>query len=89
MTEEQASYRQIIKATSLFGGVQAVQIIIQVIRPKFIAVLLGTSGIGIIGLLTSTIGLISSMTNFGLGISAVKTIAAAYETKDENVLLRL
>lgn len=83
MTEEQASYRQIIKATSLFGGVQAVQIIIQVIRSKFIAVLLGTSGIGIIGLLTSTIGLISSMTNFGLGISAVKTIAAAYETKDE------
>lgn len=96
MTEEQSSYRQIIKATSLFGGVQVFQIVIQVIRSKFVAVLLGPGGIGIMGLLTSTVELISRMTNFGLGTSAIKDIAAANSTGDEiriatvaNVLRRL
>jgi O-antigen/teichoic acid export membrane protein len=83
MTEQQSSYRQIIKATSLFGGVQVFQIIIQVIRSKFIAVLLGPSGMGIAGLLSSTIGFISSLTSFGLGTSAVKDIAGAAVTSDQ------
>lgn len=83
MTEKQSSYRQIVKATSLFGGVQVFQIIIQVIRSKFIAVLLGPSGIGIMGLLTSTTELIGRLTNFGLGTSAVKDISAANNTGNQ------
>ena len=77
MAESQSSYRQIIKATSLFGGVQIINILIAIIRSKFIAVLLGPAGLGIAGLLTSTTGLISAATNFGLGTSAVKNVAAA------------
>jgi O-antigen/teichoic acid export membrane protein len=77
MTEQNTSYRQIMKATSIFGGVQVFQIIIQVIRSKFIALLLGPGGMGIAGLLTSTIGLLGGLTNFGLSTSAVKEIAAA------------
>lgn len=80
MTEQQNSYRQIMKATSLFGGVQVFQIIIQVIRSKFIAVLLGPAGMGIVSLLNSTIGLIGGLTNFGLGTSAVKNVSAANAT---------
>lgn len=80
MTEQQNSYRQIMKATSLFGGVQAIKIIIAIIQSKFIAILLGPAGMGIAGLLTSTTGLVSSLTNFGLGTCAVKDIAAANET---------
>lgn len=80
---QQSSYRQIMKATSIFGGVQVFQIIIQVIRSKFIAVLLGPAGMGIAGLLNSTIGLISGMTNFGLGTSAVKNVSEASATGDE------
>lgn len=83
MTEQQTSYRQIVKATSLFGGVQVFNILISIIRSKFVAVLLGTAGMGIMGLFTSTTGIISSLTNFGLGTSAVKDIAAAYGTGDE------
>ena len=77
MSEEKQAYRGIMKATSIFGGVQVFQIIIQIIKSKFVAVLLGPSGMGIVGLLTSTIGLITSMTNFGLGTSAVKNVAEA------------
>ena len=87
MKEQQSSYRQIMKATSLFGGVQLFQIIISIIRSKFIAVLLGPTGMGIVGLLTSTTGLVGALTNFGLGTSAVKNISKANSTGDENRIL--
>lgn len=83
MTKRQSSYLQIMKTTSIFGGVQVFQILIQIIRSKFITVLLGPNGIGIFGLLNSTIGLISGFTNLGLGTSAIKSIATAYENGSE------
>lgn len=84
MTEQQSSYRQIMKATSLFGGVQAFNILISLVRSKFVAVLLGPAGMGIIGLLNATTGIIGNLTNFGLGTSAVRDISAALGTKNEN-----
>lgn len=72
-----------MKATSLFGGVQVFNIFIAIIRSKLIAILLGPTGIGINGLLNSTVSLISGITNFGLGTSAVKSIAMAMGSGDE------
>ena len=83
MSNDKASYRQIMKATSLFGGVQVFNIIITIIRSKFIAVLLGPAGMGIAGLLNSTVGLMKGLTEFGLGTSSVRNIAAANETGNE------
>jgi O-antigen/teichoic acid export membrane protein len=82
MQEQRSSYRQIVKATSLFGGVQFFQIIISIVRSKFVAILLGPSGMGVVGLLTSSTGLITGLTNFGLGTSAVKNISEATATND-------
>lgn len=82
MNNNQSSYRQIIKATSIFGGVQIFQIITQIIRSKAIAILLGPAGMGIAGLLNSSITLVTGLTNFGLGSSAVKDIATAQGTGD-------
>lgn len=81
MSEQQSSYRQVMKATSIFGGVQVFTIIIGIIRSKFIAILLGPAGMGIFGLLTSTVGMISIITNFGLETSAVKDLSAANNNK--------
>ncbi|PTM08480.1 MAG: O-antigen translocase [Bacteroidetes bacterium] len=89
MKEDRSSYRQIMKATSLFGGVQVFNIIISIIRSKVIAILLGPAGMGIAGLLTSTTGMIGVMTNFGLRTSAVKDIASAYESGDENRIAKI
>jgi len=69
-----------MKATSLFGGVQVLTILISIIRSKFIAVLLGPAGIGIVGLLTATTGLISTISGCGLNTSAVKNVSAANST---------
>lgn len=66
-----------MKATSLFGGVQVFNIIIGIIRSKFLAVLLGPAGMGIAGLLNSTTGLITNITNLGLSTSAVKNVSEA------------
>ena len=82
MSEQQSSYRQIMKATSIFGSVQVFQIIISIIQSKFIAVLLGPQGVGIVGLLNSTLAFIAGLTGFGLGTSSVKNIAAANGTGD-------
>ncbi|MEN6462596.1 MAG: O-antigen translocase [Syntrophomonas sp.] len=67
-----------MKSTSIFGGVQLFQIVISIIRSKFIAVLLGPMGMGVSGLLTSTIGLVQMLTSFGLGTSAVRDVSAAF-----------
>lgn len=86
MIEEQKSYRQIFKATTLFGGVQVFNIIIAIVRSKFVAVLLGPTGMGITGLLTSTSGFINSLTNLGLRVSSVKSIAATSAKEDKEEL---
>lgn len=77
------SYKQIFKSTAIFGGVQVFNILIQLIRSKLIAVILGPSGMGLFGLLNSTLSLISNLSNFGLGISAVKNISHANSTGDQ------
>jgi len=80
---EQSSYRQIFKATSLFGGVQVFQILIGIVRVKFVAVLLGTTGVGIIGLLNAPVDLIISITGLGISFSAVRNISEANGAGDQ------
>ena len=82
MSESQKSYRQIIKVTSLFGGVQLFTILISLIRSKIIAILLGPIGMGIAGLLNSTINLVGGFIKLGLDTSAVKEISAAQTSTD-------
>lgn len=89
MTEDRSSFRNILKVTSLFGGVQAYQILISVIRAKIVAILLGPAGIGIEGLLTSSIGMIQRATNFGLNISAVRDLAEANETGNQDEISKV
>jgi O-antigen/teichoic acid export membrane protein len=83
MSEELSSYRKIMKATSIFGGVQIFTILISIIRSKFIALFLGSAGMGVVGLLNSTTGLIGGITNFGLGTSAIRDVSAANSSGDD------
>lgn len=75
MKEEQKAYRNIFKATALFGGVQAYNILLTLIRTKIVAVLLGTAGIGILGLFNNTINIISTLTRLGIDQGAIKDIS--------------
>lgn len=78
----QSSYRSIFKATSLFGGVQVYQILIQIIKSKFVAVLLGPAGVGIMGLYQNGLQLVQQISSMGLAQSAVRDVSEANGTKD-------
>jgi len=75
MSQQKKSYIQIMKSTSLFGGVQVFNILISVIRSKAVAILIGPLGFGVIGLLNSTLRIIGDFTKVGLDTSAVKEIS--------------
>ena len=78
------TYKSIAKANSIFGGVQLINILISVVRSKFVAIFLGPSGMGMMGLFQSTLDLIKSATNMGLNTSAVRDVSIAYNTNDIN-----
>lgn len=82
LNDQKSSYRSIFKATSLFGGVQAYQVIIQLIKSKFIAVLLGPSGFGVMGLFQSAIDLVKQITSLGISQSAVRDVSEANGSGD-------
>lgn len=84
MSEQQSSYRQIFKATSLFGGVQVINILIGIVRVKFVAVLLGTAGVGIMGLLNAPLAMITSITGLGIAFSAVRDVSEANGSGDQH-----
>ena len=82
-SENQASsYRSIFKATSLFGGVQLYSILIQIIKSKVLAVLLGPLGVGLQGLYQSALDLVKQTTSLGISQSAVRDVAEASGSGD-------
>lgn len=83
------SYKDSLKATSLFGGVQLYNILIGIIRSKFTALLLGPYGMGITGLYTSATGLINAISGLGIGSSAVKNIAEANASGDQERIVKV
>lgn len=82
MENNKTSYRQILKSTSLFGGVQILNILLSVIKTKVITVLIGASGFGVLGLFSSAIRVIVDFTKIGLDTSAVKEISE-YNSKED------
>ena len=71
------SYIHILKAMGLFGSVQGLNIIMSLVRNKIVAVLLGTTGMGLITLYNSTVKLLSDSTSMGLPMSGVRELSAA------------
>lgn len=83
MSESKSYYNSIMKATAIFGGVQVFNILITLIRGKTIAVLLGTAGMGLNGLLMSALKLVGTLTSLGIDESAVRDISKAHSSNDE------
>lgn len=80
------SYGSILKSIGLFGGVKVFQILISILKNKFVAILLGPVGMGISGMITSTTSLVNSLFSFGLHTSSVREIAKAVKNEDDHKL---
>lgn len=74
--KDENSYRSILKGTSVFGGVQVFQILINMVRGKFVALFLGPDGMGVSALLTSATGTVQQFGSLGLNLAIVKEVAA-------------
>lgn len=84
MPNNNKEFKEGLKATSLFGGVQVISILISVIKSKVVAVLLGPEGMGIQGMLDSSARMVNGFTGLGLGVSAVKDISEAHASGDQH-----
>ena len=82
-------YSHILKSTIVFGGMQGFNVLIGLLRNKFVALFIGPAGMGLVALFTSTIKLLGDITNLGLPVSAVRELSKAYEDTDRSVLERL
>lgn len=74
-SSSQSSYRHIMKGTAIFGGTQLLSIVINVVKGKLVAHLLGAYGMGISSHLMSGVTPIQQFFTFGLNTSAVKTLS--------------
>lgn len=88
MTEEKG-YRNIFKSTFLFGFVQVFNILIKVIYNKIAALILGPSGIGLIGLFQNTTNMLKTGCGLGIPQSAVKDIAEAHKERQKEKIGRI
>lgn len=79
---EANSYRRILRSSSVIGGASVVNILVGLLRAKVAAVLLGPSGIGLIGLLQNLLGTASVVSAVGFGTAGTRQIAEVAERED-------
>ena len=84
--EKKGAYRNILKGTAVFGGVQVFNILINLIKGKLIAIILGPLGMGISALLTTTIGTITQFASLGISVSAMRELAQSHTEGDMHAL---
>jgi len=72
-------FARILRSSALMGGAQVVVLAAAFIRAKVIALLLGATGVGLIGIFNAFSGNVSSFAGWGLGTSGVRLIAGADE----------
>lgn len=82
MKINQLDYRNIVKSTSIFGGTQLYQIIINIVKVKVIAVLIGTFGMGLSNIFVSTLSVVVSIAGLSFNYTATREIAQAVSEKD-------
>lgn len=75
-SKEENSYKNILKGTSAFGGVQVFQILVGLVRGKFVAMLLGPAGMGISALYFTAATTLQQFASLGLNLGIVKEVAA-------------
>ena len=72
---DKGAYGHVLKYTGVFGGVQGLNVMVSLVRNKFVALLLGPSGMGLVTLFNTTVSFVSQSTHFGISMSAVRQLS--------------
>lgn len=75
------SFARIFRSSALMGGAQAVTLATAFLRSKLIAVLVGPFGIGLMGVFNAFNANLATVAGWGLGTSAVRTVAGSSEAE--------
>lgn len=86
MSNKDASYRRILKSSSIIGGASVINILIGLARIKFVAVLLGPAGIGLMSLYISLMATATAVAAIGIGTIGTRQVAQAVSQDDEQAL---
>lgn len=86
MSEQIASYRRILKSSSIIGGASVINILIGLVRTKILALLLGPAGIGLVSLYTGVMSTASTIATMGLDTVGTRQIAEAIAKEDDHAV---
>ncbi|MBQ7635471.1 MAG: oligosaccharide flippase family protein [Bacteroidaceae bacterium] len=79
----ESSYRRIFRSTGLMGAVQVLTMLAAVVRGKAAATFIKSAGLAVNDLYSRNIALIGSVTNLGLGFSAVQRLAELHDKGED------
>lgn len=82
------SYSQILKSSSLIGGAQGINLLLGLVRMKFVALLIGPVGVGLIGTYQAIQDMVGTVVGLGIQSSAVRDVVEAVGTGDEEAVGR-
>ena len=88
MAEKKHTYGQILKSSAIIGGSSILNIAIGIVRTKAMAILLGPSGVGLLGLYASITDLMINAAGMGVNNSGVRQIAEAAGSDDTKSIAR-
>ena len=83
-----STYGQILKSSALIGGSSAANVAVGIVRAKVMALLVGTAGVGLMGIYNSIVDLSFPFAGLGLNTSGVRQIAESRASGDETRLAR-
>ncbi|MPZ20450.1 MAG: oligosaccharide flippase family protein [Luteitalea sp.] len=87
-TSQTHTYGQILRSTALIGGSTAVNLAFRIVRAKAMALLLGPTGVGLLGLYNAVADLTQSVAGMGVQSSGVRQIAEAVGSGDQERIAR-
>jgi O-antigen/teichoic acid export membrane protein len=81
-------FRSIFLNTGIIGISQVILIIVTIARSKISAVLLGPEGMGIIYMISNSLGIIGTITNLGFGTIAIKNISKSAAKENSSLIIQ-
>ena len=78
-----SSYGQILKSSALISGSTAISVVLGMVRTKVLAVIVGPSGTGLLGMYGSITNIAQLLSGMGLNTSGVRQIAEAMGSNDQ------
>lgn len=78
VTKQAASYQIILKSTPIIGWASVINILIGLVSTKIIAILLGSTGIGLVSLYTGLMSTATAVSASAIGTIGTRQIAEAH-----------